>query len=74
MACRCVEHEHIHYAGRSMDECADAEFTCPENTERVGDTCGCGCAQNPACPAELDCQATDCEASTLQCPLSTVKG
>jgi hypothetical protein len=37
------------------DSCRLLDFACEESTERFDNECGCGCAQDPNCPAYVDC-------------------
>jgi len=63
-----------HYA--AYGECALAEIECPDQTLPFRDDCGCGCAQDPSCPDQINCLAADplCSAEGLaKCPYSGIE-
>ena len=46
------------YVGKSPEECASIRFDCQVNTTGFWNECGCGCEQDPSCPAFVDCMPT----------------
>ncbi|HEX4340718.1 MAG TPA: hypothetical protein VH062_32640 [Polyangiaceae bacterium] len=48
----------VHYVSANASVCDRRAWTCPTNTYQYWDTCGCGCNQDPACPATVDCKPT----------------
>jgi len=46
------------YVGKSPEECAAIRFRCEANTTAFSNECGCGCEQDPSCPAWVDCMPT----------------
>jgi hypothetical protein len=46
------------YAGKSPEECSAIRFDCQANTTPFWNECGCGCEQDPSCPAWVDCMPT----------------
>lgn len=38
------------------DECLLVDFVCTGETSYFSNDCGCGCAQDPACPEFVDCE------------------
>ena len=89
--CRCLEDGHIacttigchcgsinqvyDFVSSSSEECTSLRFGCPANTDRFSNSCGCGCAQDPSCPATFNCKPpADCDVDQIRssCPYSTI--
>jgi len=45
----------VRYVSANASVCDHRAWTCPTNAYQYWDTCGCGCSQDPGCPASVDC-------------------
>ena len=45
----------VRYVSVNASVCDHRAWTCPTNAYQYWDTCGCGCSQDPGCPASVDC-------------------
>jgi hypothetical protein len=57
-ACNPATEYNRDYMGLGLNECMNIRFTCPSGTYYFNNSCGCGCEQNPNCPAYVDCSVT----------------
>ena len=63
------------YTSLDAQQCLAIDFSCPPNTLRFDNTCGCGCEQDAACPQAFDCMPpASCDEQALmeQCPYSEI--
>jgi hypothetical protein len=54
-ACAAEAPPSVHYISANASVCDRRAWTCPTNAYPYWDTCGCGCSQDSACPASIDC-------------------
>jgi hypothetical protein len=63
------------YVGLDARTCSLIDYVCPANTVTFHTPCGCGCEQDSACPASIDCEPgadNGCEILKAHCPYSQV--
>jgi hypothetical protein len=77
LACACdpATEWWRHYESLDPRACALLDFTCPDNTMRFDNACGCGCEQDRACAETYDCTPpSTCDIPQLQadCPYSEI--
>jgi hypothetical protein len=57
-ACAAEAPRGVRYVSANASVCDRRAWTCPPNAYQYWDACGCGCSQDPSCPASVDCKAT----------------
>lgn len=77
MACPCTPSQEWfqHYEMTDVAQCATSMFSCPLNTVRFDNTCGCGCRQSEQCPKWFNCMPPKpCDVPKIKeaCPYSGI--
>jgi hypothetical protein len=65
---------NVRYISANASVCDRRAWTCIANTYQYWDTCGCGCSQDPGCPASVGCRAVPNDplcTDTAICPYTT---
>jgi hypothetical protein len=55
-ACNMSLQSHRSYVATDVTTCDTVDFSCPKNTTRFFNNCGCGCEQSQSCPESFSCK------------------